>query len=566
CIPGTALKGVLRSWGERFFTSDASTAMLRRIFGQRDIRANDSESGWAEFTAAMVERPPTNLEPYAAHVPYWRAERLTGILSHVAIDAATGAAARNKLYFEEFVPEGVSFDVEILATRLDPAEIELLLALLEQGAHHPTHPYQFGANGADGWGRMDWSLVGVYECSAPPTAIATVGFAACAKPYTLSGNAKLHAPAAPPPHVALELTLDFEGPLLVDDKSQAKEPGVDNGRTNFTRLRRANGDTWLPASSFRGVLRGRAEFILRSLQVAKDSPAAGEKPAIDDVLPPIERVFGATSLQSRLTIEEFVEATDSDRWRTDRRQDFVAIDRFLGGAAEGAKFDARFADRPRLTSRLVLDLEELAPEDVALAAAALRDVCSGVATFGFGGSKGYGRATGTVRLLGLSGVDPDWLAPESLLQGKVDESGSKWLSDRLSRLLPTAVAVPALVDLDVPAPVIPVPGKLMLQTTKKGDKRVVTWLKKNGKWTETPTPIDDESQVSRTLMNRRDREIEVDLELDAKNKPVRIRPRGEPWVAEVAVQSFAGRFAHPYYFARLVSRTGPAFQGELGDR
>ena len=56
CIPGTAIKGVLRAWAESFFPGESRG--IQRIFGDRDIDITDAEAGWAEFTTALVERPP----------------------------------------------------------------------------------------------------------------------------------------------------------------------------------------------------------------------------------------------------------------------------------------------------------------------------------------------------------------------------------------------------------------------------------------------------------------------------------------------------------------------------
>ena len=157
CLPGTAIKGVLRAWAESSFPGE--TRGIERIFGRREIDLPDAEAGWAEFTTAMVERPAqSHLERFEQYVPYWRPERLTGIASNVCISRFTGAAQAKKLFYQEFLPEGVAFSVEIPATRLTDDEIDLLLTILEEGATHATHPYQFGANAADGWGRAAWSL------------------------------------------------------------------------------------------------------------------------------------------------------------------------------------------------------------------------------------------------------------------------------------------------------------------------------------------------------------------------------------------------------------------------
>ena len=79
------------------------------------------------------------------------------------------------------------------------------------------------------------------------------------------------------------------------------------------------------------------KFLLRSL-----NPNATGDPNETLGDGPIERIFGHTSQAARLTIEEFVQINPC----VTRKQDFVAIDRFTGGAADDAKFDALLRGRP----------------------------------------------------------------------------------------------------------------------------------------------------------------------------------------------------------------------------
>jgi CRISPR-associated protein (TIGR03986 family) len=620
CIPGTAIKGVLRAWADLFYRSTDDQRRLNRIFGHRDTAANSAESGWAEFTTAFLDesRAP-DLSLLSATVPYWRADRWTGIMSHVSIDPRTGAAARNLLFFDEFVPEGVAFAVEIHASRLDSRDIELLLAVLQHGSQHPTHAFQFGAHGANGWGRMEWHRHTV-ESRTPPE-IKPGGLVVGPKRLAFKAPS-IPQPGEPPPHVAFEVTLDFLGPLLIDDKSKAKPPQTKeerekriasadaaagrtaDGRTNFTCLRRATGDTWLPASSFRGVWRSQSEFLLHSLLGAQTAAGASSEPKQPLAPSTIERLFGDTGQRSRLRIEEFSEEDfsmlDADgneappeaieenateavtrhrvqggpawrRARSQRKQDFVAIDRFTGGAADGFKFDATYADRPRLKTRVVLDLDGLEPADVALAAAALRDLCVGSATFGFGGSKGYGRAAGTIHLNGYGGVNSDWEVPQSLLDGRLEQDGVEWLNFWLGGFLATPITpspLPAVTsDIDM-GPVTE--GKLQVKESKGERSFLISWRKDNGEWTKTAMPIES-AQVSPTLQKKSSGEFPVELELEKPSEtrpksPVRIRAKGEQWDYTIVDRESQKRFAHPYYFARLEPRGGAAFAGELGDR
>ncbi len=427
----------------------------------------------------------------------------------------------------------MTFDVEIDATRLTEDEVAFLVAVLDQGAKHASQPHQFGANGADGWGRMDWSLTSVRK----PTSFTGVGFDCCTDDVVMTAALK---PTHTPPHVAVGLTLAFHGPFLVNDASRAKESDVDDGRTNFTPLKRANGDIWLPASSFRGALRNRAEFLLRSL----DPKATGDPnaPAGDG---PVERLFGETSKASRLTITEFVQ----DSGGTLRHQDFVAIDRFTGGAAYLAKFDAKYADKPVLASRLTLDLEGLKPEDVALLAAALRDVCGGEVAFGFGGGKGYGTAEGTIRFLSCTGVEPAWSIPESLQRGALAADGIEWLRRSL----------PAVVHEKRPLKMTRI-GKL---TVKPGQIKGLFSYR-------VSYDVDGTEIVIRKLLPHLvaeelrnvlvdDREVQLifsdDGQLASVRKLLELNAAADEAVLENPAFPATGSFANPYYFLPLVDRS-----------
>ncbi|HYH64766.1 MAG TPA: TIGR03986 family CRISPR-associated RAMP protein, partial [Urbifossiella sp.] len=400
--------------------------------------------------------------------------------------------------------EGVSFRVEIDDTRLSAGERAFLHAVLAEGAAHASHPYQFGANGADGWGRVRWT----------PNAVTAGG----------------PTPADAPTHHRFELTLAFRGPFLVNDPSRAKQPDVDDGRTNFTPLRRADGSVWLPASSFRGALRQRAEFLLRSA----DPAASGDPNAKPIPGGPIETLFGHTGRRTRLTLTEFAEVGRC----AFRHQDFVAIDRFTGGAADGAKFDATFADRPTLRTTLVLDTAGLHPTAEKLLAAALRDVCRGDVPVGFGAAKGYGAAEAT-----LCDAGRDWLR-RTLGEPRPAPAGAA----------PASSFHPDFLDVEVDKN-----GRLKhylrsRRTNAKGQPQTAPWAE-----------LSKDIQAEKAAGSY---EVEYDLSGD---QPVGVRYRGKEYVPAAPPRTAAAAapalkpdvFAHPYYFLPLKDRT--SFAGELAD-
>ena len=536
CIPGTALKGVLRSWAEDFYTGSPH---LVRVFGTPDADAKGAHAGWADFLNCFAEAPSANdLTRLAKHVAWWDASRLAGVYSSVCLDRHTGAARANKLFFQEFVPEGIRFPVEIDATRLTEDEVAWLLGLLHHGAAHSTHPLQFGANGGDGWGRVEWKLGEVRRCTNA-AAFAGVGFACCVEPWTPPA---LPAPAAAPVHVALDMELRFSGPFLVNDASREKDDDHLE-RTNFTALACADGSAWLPSSSFRGALRQHAERLLRTLD-----PSASGDPNGPIGKGPIERLFGSTGQASRLMIGPFREEGRAAR----RHQDFVAIDRFTGGAAEGAKFDATYAARPTFKGRLILDTKGLEAVDLALVALTLRDLTTGQLSFGFGGSKGYGHAEATITSGGQPFDPASWGKP----QGQASPLAALLVKQAIPDSTPTVAALAAPSARK---------GTLVKEATKKGHSLKLEFSNERGEAKALLTvPMDlfgpglraglDKLPVGRL-------EVEYDWK-SGKHANIRLPGTGSADPSVVGVSPT--HFANPYYFLPMMDRA--AFKDGLADQ
>ncbi|ADB15824.1 protein of unknown function DUF324 [Pirellula staleyi DSM 6068] len=553
-IPGSALKGVLRSWAEKRYTN--YRPQISKIFGDLDCSTPQARSGRAVFRNAILIPPKDDLiTRYKNFVPYWRTDKLAGILSHVCIDRHNGTASANKLFFEEFLPEGISFKVEIFAEQLDESDVQLLLSVLVHGVSDDSEPIQFGSNTANGWGQVSWSDVFVsrnIDNSHVELDLNTLSFRQRCNNLTIDA-----LPAPPPPdHIkTIPLLFQCRGPFLVNDGSRVKRKEMSEAEKerhrNFTPLRRADGSVWLPASSFRGVLRSRAEFILRSL----DPSATGDpnKPLSKDN--PIEKIFGMTGHASRLQIDEFSSSTTDPKLR---HQDFVAIDRFTGGAADTAKFDAEYADHPTFSSRLRLNTHGLSESDIAILAATLRDLTRGDLQFGFGVAKGYGELVG------------NWTT-----------DAEAWARKQLQHL-------PVAKRSEIPNSSGPSPsptkanvieGKLIFQKIRGEDKpvrRLVYRNKKNEWTTQAPTPIVFAS-LPQSLQTNTSPEIEVDFEWASPNKPTRVRERGTH-LRIAARHNFAANqandyFAHAYYFLRHEERRNlggngkpSAWPNDLADR
>jgi CRISPR/Cas system CSM-associated protein Csm3 (group 7 of RAMP superfamily) len=155
----------------------------------------------------------------------------------------------------------------------------------------------------------------------------------------------------------------------------------------------------IPAKAVRGVLRSRSEMILRTL--GHPIPEPSEVKAVGNLteagrLDLASKIFGASGWRAPLETSAFTWADSGQpHWL---RQEFVAIDRFTGGAADSKKFNAHSVVGAKLKGTVTLDLDRLKlcgtdAYAAGLLALVLRDLAEGDLCFGSGSAKGYGNCT-----------------------------------------------------------------------------------------------------------------------------------------------------------------------------
>jgi len=215
------------------------------------------------------------------------------------------------------------------------------------------------------------------------------------------------SPAVPTAVDELDINLVFqvkESPFLI---KHGRED--DDHDAVFTTVLDINGHevAVVPGSSLKGVIRQRAEKILRTLggeactAVGEGSCAWNIKEQIEKKLfgdndvvcvkgnsCPICRLFGNGYLASRIFFDDaFFSHSPPVRKKV---FDSVAIDRFTGGAVEGKLFDAV----PIISGEILVHIRVKQPTrfDRALLLFLLRDLREGFPPirFGYGKTKGYG--------------------------------------------------------------------------------------------------------------------------------------------------------------------------------
>ena len=349
--------------------------------------------------------------------PLWSAERATAVRARVAIDPVTGAAASHQLTFFEFVPEGSELSVRLEASNISRSSLDVLGKLL---ARMTSQDFRLGSGAAlcagelrlktkeslrvrslDSKNLIRWvmgnGLNSIDDCYAP---FEFAEYPAREAEDEVDGY-------------SIELSIKTLDPLLVTsgldraEKDEEKKRKTDEHPDQLTVLQTPEGRIRIPASTFRGALRSRArkililwvqEFWTRQAENNKESATIGDLAKNDfeagkqaDRL--LSSVFGSTERASAVQISDFL---STKKFRKSEQQlhhqYFNAIDRFSGGVAKGALYEASAAPidtefNGRLVFRTGISLPNWARLLLALV---LRDLSMGDIPIGWGKAKGYG--------------------------------------------------------------------------------------------------------------------------------------------------------------------------------
>ncbi len=402
-VPGTSWKGSLRAWAKAAGLPDPA---CKEIFG------TEEQGGRVTFHDAVLVSAP---EPKEPKYQFWSGTESTALAPHVVLDPRTRSAEQGLLYYVEYVPAGAQFHVMVTAQNLSEQGRELLLIVLENAWRDGVRPARLGSETGNGWGEVAWQ--GGKEQFVDANAIRDWLAAPEKKSWTevfrkVPGSvpAAKGALSGQPPATAVKLKMElrFQGPMLVNDPTRQRKKSEGVTPVSHVAIQKLEGGYVLPAKSVRGVLRGQARRIWQTLawhrnqDLNRSVDAVASLAKVRTELGAFYRAFGATGWKSPLVIPDFACGSSSPH-----PQEFVAIDRFTGGAAEERKFRAEALHAPSFHGEIVIRTDRwLLNEDSwpwLLLAYTLRDWMEGDARLGAWQAKGYGefRATVTVEGNGL---------------------------------------------------------------------------------------------------------------------------------------------------------------------
>lgn len=340
-IPATAIKGAFRNTATQIY-EEGEEEGLKNLFGFQG-ETNDKDHAEGAGGKLIFEN---------AYIVESDRKDIVGKFKQTSINRVTGAAKSHHLFASQYIKEGVEFIFDIvLDGTLDEDENELFSKLIN---YIKTNKITLGSQTTNGWGQCSFE---VYENKITSNDDS----------IEVSSN-----------ELAIKIKLNFQTPFLV-----AGEYKSENDIKYLAPLKDSEGKAYLPASSFRGAFRSQMEKIFNTIKT-------------DDTENIPDSIFGNTNAKSLIRFTDFnqtKEATD-----TKQEQDFVAIDRFTGGAKEGAKFKIESSQSPTLSGKIFVNIDKLTENKniKKYLAFTLRDLIEGDISFGYASSKGYGFCTAEV--------------------------------------------------------------------------------------------------------------------------------------------------------------------------
>lgn len=478
-VPGSGIKGALRDLVQSLIDKEEAAvktwwkANENKRRDQREpkpaapwselLGSGKADSGgavggklefWDAFWTEGEGRDTEHYDPDRAHAkndlnrPWWDKGRKTSVAVSVSLDRRTKTAKENLLYHLEYVPAGESFRFEIGGDNLSHEDIACLVVLLDRLDDGSA---TLGAQATNGWGRVAVSdlkiccldRAGMLEWINLPTdrpKLPEISDKLMKEIEALTNDTGVKL-AGPSDQLVIKLQVVMESPWLIRDprqrersKAAAKVPNLAEADkpTNAVPVRDEFGQAFAPAKSVRGALRARAEMILRTLELPCEAHPGDIKAVstkgkdadvvLDDVRAKdlAARLFGFSGWMGPLHLTQLTQTNAPD----DLFQEFVAIDRFTGGAAEGAKFNADLAGMTTLSGTLTVDLARLGRVDqnhasLGLLAEVLRDLAEGDIPLGSGSAKGQGFCIARAKIPNENGKSEnleEWFENESVVR------------------------------------------------------------------------------------------------------------------------------------------------------
>jgi CRISPR/Cas system CSM-associated protein Csm3 (group 7 of RAMP superfamily) len=325
----------------------------------------------------------------------------------------TAVPERRAKFDYEVIPKGTKFNFWI--ELLNPTDRDKMLFSL--GFNELQNGYTgIGAKTSIGLGDFNFSIGSVFKLDTSKFTqledyIVDVNYKGIEIPNPLSqwrervtiglGETKDEEEHNIPNFCSIRYKLIFEEPFLIKSGDPSM-PGPEELDARFITTTCWHENSWvekpyLIGSSLKGVYRSRCEKIVRTLdgfacdpqENGGDLKSCGKKwKEGDDIYEKsclVCRLFGSTSMKSRIRILSAYSNCEIPM----KKMDYVAIDRFTCGAAEGKKFNSQIALNGEFNGEIVLNNFEI--WQLGLLAYLFKDLYLEDVRVGYGKYKGYGK-------------------------------------------------------------------------------------------------------------------------------------------------------------------------------
>ena len=311
------------------------------------------------------------------------------IREHTAI-TDKGVAKDNSKFDEELVYKGTrfKFSIEVLE---DKKAFEEIINLLQSSS------FRLGGGSTKGFGKFKIKEIRTQTFDKD----SYVDYSSSLN-HTLS-EAKAPHPIEDTNYIKYTLNITPDDFFMFGSgfgDSDADNTPVYEKVVDYQNAKLSNKQILIPASSIKGALSHRTAFYYNKSQKIYSDNLSKEETLnyIGENNLAVSIIFGASKSHQN---ERKGRILISDCFREDKKDiktfDHVAIDRFTGGAIEGALFQEKtIAQKDKWEIEILLENKDIEERYIKAFEAALKDVCSGMLPLGGMTTKGHGVFSGIV--------------------------------------------------------------------------------------------------------------------------------------------------------------------------
>lgn len=397
-IPGTSLAGILRQLAKDRFGPENE----KLLFGELSSNKTESSSIWCSDAVVLdydgisvSSKILKGLKVDISMGPFVR--------DHVRLDLGTDVTSRGQKFDEEIIPPGARFSFELRADEWNQTCLtqDVYDSFLSLCSSIRNNEISFGGKKTSGYGLFKCLKYEVCDIdrSEPSQMLSwlklsqNISFQEVGlKTIALSDTSLKDTPSENVTGV-LDVPLKSEGPLIVGG-SNLKDidsdidmvclctPYYDYANKTF------HNRYTIPGSSLRGVIRHDIYRIAKILKLDADE-------LINSIFGKIDsNDEGSNSVAGKISVSDFY----FDENVNSVQVQHVAIDRFTGGALEGALYDEKPVWSRDDQINLKINFKDLTVSETKLLLHAILDIATGLIPIG----GGVNRGNGTLTLVGLS--------------------------------------------------------------------------------------------------------------------------------------------------------------------